>query len=309
MKRKFGDIDSSTKTILDKEFNLNPPSWLFDFIDLCRSINEDDPLNALKDLNLRLVGPFERFISPESKTDSITHAFFYDPPEFLTLISSTHRSGLHWGVYRDKPEDQPSAIWCNDSSVDCKFTATHASPFGLVETLLKKENDKSTNGFKESKHSLKLAKIQSSLAKFSLPSLYGPPGHSRQKNIQGKTFSGFGISVPFDKLTQVGYRELPVGAKELGQMLEKIRSAPKEKRDTKKLEEVLNWVNIGNDECDFGMGLEFGHNLFSADRPGTELVFSKITLLVLKNAYTLLGRERWVHPLEKLIDKRKTANH
>ncbi|KAF4716917.1 hypothetical protein FOZ63_023490, partial [Perkinsus olseni] len=97
----------------------------------------------------------------------------------------------------------------------------------------------------------------------------------------------------------VGYRELPVSSKALRGILDKIRDAPPAERDTSKLDEIFTWTNIGNDEGDFGMGLELGQDLFCADKPGVTPVFTKPLTTILRNAYNLLGRKALVPVLEE----------
>ncbi|KAF4703741.1 hypothetical protein FOZ63_011472, partial [Perkinsus olseni] len=118
------------------------------------------------------------------------------------------------------------------------------------------------------------------------------------RRTQGTTFNGLGVLVPYDKHTEVGYRELPVSSKALRGILDKIRDAPPAKRDTSKLDEIFTWTNIGNDEGDFGMGLELGQDLFCADKPGVSPVFTKPLTTILRNAYNLLGRKAFVPVLE-----------
>ena len=64
--------------------------------------------------------------------------------------------------------------------------------------------------------------------------------------------------------------------------------------------ELINNVQIANDECDFGMGLELGLDLFCS---GCKLVH-KQTKQLLTMAYTLLKRPRYARILEMHLDAR-----
>ena len=54
------------------------------------------------------------------------------------------------------------------------------------------------------------------------------------------------------------------------------------------------------------MGYELGCNLFSSDKPCEEICFSKATMLILRNAYKLIGegREVFIEILEKSLANR-----
>lgn len=66
------------------------------------------------------------------------------------------------------------------------------------------------------------------------------------------------------------------------------------------LEEIITFVQFANDECDYGMGLELGMNLFchGSDR------FHNHILRVLPLAYELLGREEYGKIIQKHIKNR-----
>ena len=292
MKRKADPYESAKERIATV-FNLQAPDSLFDLWDTCFSISPGNPDKAVEPLGLRLVGPFDLLCSEKSATDCDTWRYFYDPPEFITCIVSITNPTLHWGLFRDSPNDTPCAVFENDSKVDCKFKATHRTVFGPLFDAAKKGSSSLAGA---------LAKLDTSVT--------GPPGSeysSRKKKLLGQTMNGFGVNVPYDKEKQIGYRELSVTQTQLKSILEKIRLTPKEQRNTKALEELINWVNIANDECDFGMGYELGCNLLCADRPCEELIFSKASFMILRNAYNLIGegREAFVPVLEKLLATRR----
>ena len=292
MKRKADPYEKEKERLL-AVFNLEAPKSLFDLWDACLEINPSAPAKAVEALGLRLVGPFDLLTDEKSTTDNDTFRYFYDPPEFITCIISLKTPTLHWGLYRDSPNDLPCAVFENDSKIDCKFKASHRTVFGPLFDAAKKS---------DAPIALALRKLDASQT--------GPPGAEfamRKKKLLGQTMNGFGVNVPYDKEKQVGYRELSVTQTQLKSILEKIRLTPKEQRNTKALEELINWVNIANDECDFGMGYELGSNLLCADRPCEELIFSKASFMILRNAYNLIGngREVFIPVLEKLLSSRK----
>jgi Uncharacterised conserved protein (DUF2228) len=294
MKRKL-DPYEDVRDSIEAVFHLKAPQSMFDLWEICQSVNPSEPGKALEPINMRLVGPFDFLANKKSLTDGSTWRYFYDPPEYTTCIISTLNPTLHWGWFRDNPGDLPCAIFENDSKIDCKFKPTHRTIFGPINDAIKRL---------DSNHPLVYA-----FASVSVDST-GPPGAEflvRKKKILGQTINGFGVVVPYDKERDVGYRKLSVNQTQLISIFQKIKNAEKEQRNTKPLEELINWVNIANDECDFGMGYELGCNLLCADTPYSDLVFSKAAMLVLKNAYKLIGggRDLFVHVLEELITTRK----
>lgn len=73
--------------------------------------------------------------------------------------------------------------------------------------------------------------------------------------------------------------------------MDKICSSTGDKRDQafEPLQEVVTFVQFANDECDYGMGLELGLDLFCHGDPH----FHTLCEHVLPLAYELLGRENY----------------
>ncbi len=89
----------------------------------------------------------------------------------------------------------------------------------------------------------------------------------RDKLKVAQTFHGAGMVVPYNKETQVGYREIPETNASLKKMFTKIVEAHKEGDEDAKnkafddLQELVTNVQFANDEGDPGMGLELGLDL------------------------------------------------
>lgn len=111
---------------------------------------------------------------------------------------------------------------------------------------------------------------------------------ARQAKVIAPTFSGLGIVVPYDRETEVGYRPPPVTSAELKRTFRELVDAREATRERARaaLSEALTYVMIGNDECDFGTGLEVGLNLLTG--PPREL--TRHVESVLAVSYTLLNR-------------------
>ena len=63
-------------------------------------------LDALKDLNVHLVGPYDILSGKKFKTTEnsgslcLHYRYFCDPPEFVTVLKGDDSVGLHIGYYR-----------------------------------------------------------------------------------------------------------------------------------------------------------------------------------------------------------------
>lgn len=160
---------------------------------------------------------------------------------------------------------------------------------------------------------------------------------AREKQVVTRTFHKAGIVVPYNKKSQLGYRDLavtdsklPEGGNylnyddyvqlngnvkyiiritgELRKVLKQIENPPDpdaRKTPLSKLEEVIRLATIAADECDFGTVLELGHDLFSS---GISYVQNK-TLNLLSLAYTLLQRAPFLEILQAhLKDRRRSLS-
>jgi hypothetical protein len=66
------------------------------------------------------------------------------------------------------------------------------------------------------------------------------------------------------------------------------------------LQDIITRIQFANDECDYGMGLELGLDLFSF---GHEMFKRKATML-LTLAYELLGRNAFGKVVEEHLEQR-----
>lgn len=83
------------------------PEDFFRFWNLVNRLQPLEPLNALLNLSIQLVGPFEilagRFDKVTPRHSLLLHwRYSFDPPEFFTVLAG-EGDGLHWGYYLDDP--------------------------------------------------------------------------------------------------------------------------------------------------------------------------------------------------------------
>lgn len=137
----------------------------------------------------------------------------------------------------------------------------------------------------------------------------------RKRKVVASTFHGAGIVVPVEN--DVGYRSIgetdgKIGfsrqflganklfnvsawfvAANLKKWLKLIDESDEElirQKNLDKIQEIINYVQFANDECDYGMGLELGVDLFCS---GCAAVHGQVYQL-LSVAYQLLKRNKFV---------------
>ena len=150
----------------------------------------------------------------------------------------------------------------------------------------------------------------------------------RRREVVADTFNKLGILVPYDKKTELGYRPLPVTnskcawlsyhntflvpvfifllllLEELLKLLNKISSCSgsdaERDRVFEPLQEIVTFVQFANDECDYGMGLELGMDLFCHGHS----TYHRIVEHLLPLAYNLLQRESYAKIIKEHLKQR-----
>ncbi|XP_036010204.1 histone PARylation factor 1 isoform X3 [Mus musculus] len=138
----------------------------------------------------------------------------------------------------------------------------------------------------------------------------------RDKKVVTKTFHGAGLVVPVDK-NDVGYRELPetdgnvfpveICASDLKRICKAVVDAASDEERLKAfapIQEMMTFVQFANDECDYGMGLELGMDLFCY---GSHY-FHKVAGQLLPLAYNLLKRDLFAKIIEDHLASRSEEN-
>ena len=232
----------------------------------------------MKTCGLALVGPYEIISGKEFETtklnDYLCHYRYYrDPPEFQTVLASTDESSnFHIGYFRDSPDEAPAfvgAIGGKKGTSDYEnykivimgdnlFAAIYLHLTQLVNTV---DPFKMTTlqKLKQSVHVHATMKNQDQ--SFSLEAkTTAMKGRDKRKVFM--TFHGAGGVVPYEKSSQVGYREIPETNSSLKKMLSKIIETQKLDDEEAKnkafdaLQELVTNVQFAN-----GMSL-LADNLF-----------------------------------------------
>ncbi|XP_076001698.1 histone PARylation factor 1 [Genypterus blacodes] len=294
-----------------QRYKLQVPEDLYHFWDFCNELSPDDPRGALVDtLGLRLVGPFDVLAGAHKNSQNpqpnfhLHWRYFYDPPEFQTILLGNEDSKHHMGYYRDTPESLPSFVGENEAKNGCTIRQMGDNVFAAVHLyLLKKTKERSS----QKKGGEALQKLEAKLKGraetlgFSLEQKTKSM-KQRDKKAVTKTFHGAGIVVPVDK-NDVGYRELPETDGDLKKICRAIAEARNDQDRLKAfgpLQKIITFVQFANDECDYGMGYELGIDLFCY---GSHY-FHNVIKQLLPLAYTLLKRDLFGEILEAHLSSR-----
>nr|6TX1_A Chain A, Predicted protein [Nematostella vectensis]6TX1_B Chain B, Predicted protein [Nematostella vectensis] len=309
-KRTKTDIGCQSSAIkkIKEMFDAVMPEDFYDFWAFCEELNPKNPEDALMDtMGLQLVGPYDVLTGKlDGLSESSYHLhwrYYYDPPEFMTVIRGNEDQGFHIGYYRDEPQALPVFVASNKAKVSCEMSVIGENLFSALNTCitenLKKIKDKSQqSSLKKMQTSLitKAKELQYSLATTT------PAIKARNKKVNSKTLHKAGIVVPVNAM-DVGYRPLTVTDAELKKMLKTITESENKSAKDKasdELQELLTFVQFANDEGDYGMGLELGLDLFCF---GSKQ-FHNTILQLLPLAYQLLGREKYAKIIQEHLENR-----
>jgi len=309
------DINESIK----QKFLVSMPEDFYQFFKFCEGLNKEDPTAALSSAGLKLCGPYDVLAGKISKKSARSaslflrhYRYYYDPPEFQTVITSTEPDAklFHIGYFRDSPEEAPVFVASNCAAVDGKIVPLADNIFGAVYQHLAKrmsECDPFTR--------TRLCSVQEKIKLFANRMIIN--GDANEISLEAKTpgmklrdrkkvsttFHGAGLVVPYDKKTEVGYREIPETTASLKKIFKNVLEAETEDEKNKALDvlqELVTNVQFANDEGDPGMGMELGLNAFAY---GGEALHNTIRHL-LGVGYELLDRDPFGAILTAHLDHR-----
>ncbi|KAL1117779.1 hypothetical protein AAG570_004094 [Ranatra chinensis] len=302
------NLNDDVRSWLKKIYSFEMPEDFYSFFEFTKSLTKSCELPVL---GLHLVGPYDLLMGHIlrcTKAEAHMHyRYYYDPPEFQTILKVDSPPQLHFGYFRDDPNEMPAFVGSNDSEKDCTIKIVAGNIFGAVNTILDNQL-KIANPFMK----MKVKTIQTALQKWS--SKHGftldtvtPAMRSRKGKVMTKTFHGAGLVVPYNKKTEVGYRELAENDATLKKILKEIVDTTRPGQRSPiwtKLQPVITFANIANDECDFGASLELGIDLFCF---GNE-IFHQTALHQLTTAYNLLGRNLYATIAQLHLANRKKSS-
>ena len=266
---EFKDWPKDPMMTIKQNFLVKMPEDFLAFWDFCKNINREDPRTALqKSCGLVLVGPYDILAGQEFKStnlnDYLCHYRYYrDPPEFQTVIASAEEgNNFHIGYFRDDPNEDPVFIASYGGKTEAerenyKFTVLgdnlFAALYAYLGQLITKADPFMMTPLQKLKQSVHVhAQMKNQDQSFPLE-VKTTAMKCRDKKICDKksTFHGAGIVVPYDKETQVGYREIPETVASLKKILNNINKAKSEEDKNKAfdvLQELVTNVQFANDE-------------------------------------------------------------
>ncbi|CAH8439852.1 unnamed protein product [Schistosoma turkestanicum] len=294
-------------SLIDEGFHLKCSTDFLLFYDFCKTLRADKPLEALSDVGLRLVGPFEILHlgseEPVKKGQwSNYYRFYHDPPEFVTLIVCFSKQ-YHIGYFRDSRESKSfvakSTPMCNGILEYCGQNL-----FACLRSIL--QESKSSQSFDLLKSLIEFASSKN--ISTDLPSSYMK---DRKKRQVCATTNRIGLMIDVNK-NDIGYRPLNVSYVELNNRLEDIVNEKSKERQLIKfapIDELITCVQFANDEGDFGQGLELGLSLL-AFHPKTQPletanVFNNKIKHLLSVGYALANRKEFSQVIQSHMDDRR----
>ncbi|KAM4810319.1 histone PARylation factor 1 [Rhinophrynus dorsalis] len=305
------DIPDGMRQEVESLYRLNMPEDFYHFWAFCKEIDSEEPCDALKSsLGLQLVGPYDilsgKHKVTKNKTEinySLHWRFFYDPPEFQTILIGDSKTQFHMGYFRDCPDQLPVFVGANEATKGCLIAQLGDNLFSAVKQFaskkLKEITDKRISATVKDLVE-KLTAAGESLG-YSLEQK-SPSMKQREKKVVTKSFHGAGLVVPVDK-NDVGYRELPETDGNLKRICKGIVEAPNDEKRMKAfapIQEIMTYVQFANDECDYGMGYELGIDLFCY---GSHY-FHKVAGQLLPLAYNLLKRNLFAEIIQSHLANR-----
>lgn len=264
--------------ILDK-FLVHMPTDFYAFWDFCTVLQPANPAAALERYQLRLVGPFDVLaghfdgLAPREPADYLRHwRFFYDPPEFQTVLATAggKRDGLHYGYWRDDPQltgDEAVLVARTDCDRGCEVQLMAENLFAAVLQHL--ETEVKLTPF-DKPHADALQKKLRAFAEERGIRLDGLSSRLRQRNLTvvTRTFHTAGLVVAVDRQSDVGYRPMAETPAVLRKMLARLDDPEDGNEDgvvarvMEKVQPLVTAANIAVDESDFGTAIELGVDFF-----------------------------------------------
>lgn len=330
--------------LIERLFLVKMPEDFFLFWDFAKTINHRKPCSAFSHPNIgwNLVGPYDVLsglitdFHGFSKEHLLRHCrYYYDPPEFQTVIAKKDAHITHYGYFRDEPEQDKPILVCNKAASGGQFYEVGDNLF----TLLRSELDSSISNLSKSSQDIptfsssssrtrsrsndsinkqsqlerakakqELTIIRDKLIDFcssheNLSSDSWSRTETRRARVSAKTLNNIGIVVPIERVTN--RQNLGINDTQLKTMLTKISEFKDDKNKCslyKELQQIISsdLLKLDNELFDSALGLELGLDLFCQ---GDTFYHVDVELL-LNKAYASLGRTKFSDILKSHLEER-----
>nr|XP_019560282.2 histone PARylation factor 1-like [Aedes albopictus] len=314
-KEEYKELCSDWRMFIKHKFLVDMPDCFESMWNFCRSRSEEKPWEVFEKLGLRLVGPFDvlakkfKDAKMHEPGDYLRHwRFYFDPPEFQTVLVKKD-SGVHYGYWRDQPDDTSGLVAMNDVNKGCEFKMIGENVFDAVIHFL--ENEVTTTPFNKGPIAAMKKSLEEWTKSHDIKLKATEKQKTRGKAVVCKTFHKNGIVVPFDRKKELGYRELlesDANLKKILSRFDRIDNAPdKIEFDAamSPLQPIVTGAFIAVDECDFGTALELAIDLFCH---GTKNLHDVMKPLFV-TAYSMVHRPQYIAIIKShLEDRRRGIN-
>lgn len=268
-KNEYRELIASPAMFIKTKFLAQMPDDFYQLWNFCTANGGDNqrPECVFEKFDLELIGPFDVLSGKFDKARRFEPAeylrhwrFFYDPPEFQSIMKKKS-SGVHFGYWRDD-RDSECLIAKNDCAKNCEFDFVADNAFSAVIHFLDKELK--TSPFNRSA-AVAMKKELETFAETNRISLstFSPKLKSRNLRSVCKTFHRAGLIVPFDRKTDVGYRQLQISDDNLKKIFREFREANGDQTlidaAMEKLHPLVTAANIGT-EFSFLNQIEYHSN-------------------------------------------------
>lgn len=254
---EYRELIASPALFIKTKFLVEMPDDFYQLWNFCKANAGDSqrPECVFEKFDLELIGPFDVLAGKFDKARRFEPAeylrhwrFFYDPPEFQSIMKRKG-CGVHFGYWRDD-RDSECLIAKNDCARNCEFEFVADNAFGAVIHFLEKELKASP--FNRSA-AVAMKKALETFAESNRISLSAFSAKLKSRNLRSvcKTFHRAGLIVPFDRKTDVGYRQLQIGDDNLKKIFREFRDADGDQRlidaAMEKLHPLVTAANIGTE--------------------------------------------------------------
>lgn len=133
-----GHNNDHSKKFIKSKFLLDMPEDFYSFFSLCERLNKENPCEALTSIGLKLIGPFDvlcgKFCGLEKKSDDylIHWRYYFDPPNFQTVLKGDEKTGYHIGYFWDRPDENPVFLAENSGLLNGILTPLGGNIFGAL---------------------------------------------------------------------------------------------------------------------------------------------------------------------------------
>ncbi|KAA3672466.1 uncharacterized protein DEA37_0014813 [Paragonimus westermani] len=263
-------------------FYLNFPEEFVRFYEFCSKLDDSQPLGKVN----HCVTIFIRGLTLNCS-------------KLVTILAGPGQ--LHFGCFRDAPDEVPSAIVRSDPSIQGSLTLYAPNLFAAIKTLLTDKPD--------SEFILKKLEDFASVHNVNL-CMTGTEFRERRSKCVCPTLSTIGLHI---KLREggIGYRPLSLSNQKLQSLLQAVTNVKSKEAQLSKLEAIdvlITCSQFACDEGDYGQSLELGLSMLAFQPKGLPVeqcnVFNSRIKHLLTVGYELAGRPKFADVIQKHMNAR-----